>query len=206
MWGNLLHCVRTGESACERVYAKRFYDYLAQYPVVGVPFNRYMTKTSEQHTTAILDCYDFSQLRTLVDVGGGEGITLAAILKAYPTTQGILFDLPKVVRTAISLDLVGLAERCKLVGGDMQQSAPCGGDLYLIKWMLMDRSDEEAINVLRNCKEAMTDDAKILVVELVMPSDGKPSLNKIMDLQMMLLFGRGRIRTREELSSLRGLG
>jgi hypothetical protein len=202
VWGNLLHCVRTGQSACERVYVQSFYDYLAQNPVVGVPFNRYMTKTSEQHTTAILDCYDFSQVRTLVDVGGGEGGTLTAILKAYPTIQGILFDLPKVVGAAISRDAVGLAERYKLVGGDMERSVPCGGDLYLIKWVLMDRSDEKAINVLRNCKEAMTDDGKILVVEMIMPSDGKPSFSKIMDLQMMLLFGRGRIRAREEFDTL----
>jgi O-methyltransferase domain len=202
VWGNLLHCVRTGESACERVYTEHFYDYLAEHPVVGVPFNRYMTKTSEQHVAAILDSYDFSPVRTLVDVGGGEGGTLAAILKAYPTIQGILFDLPRVLRGVTSPEVAGLLERCKLVGGDMHQCVPFGGDLYLVKWVLMDRSDEGAINVLRNCKEAMSHDGKILVVEMIMPSDNKPSFSKVMDLQMMLLFGRGRIRTREEFRIL----
>lgn len=202
VWGNLLHSVRTGKSACENVYAQPFYDYIAEHPVVGVPFNRYMTKTSEQHTTAILGSYDLSQVHTLVDVGGGEGGTLAAILQMYPAIQGILFDLPKVVQAPTRIDGLGLAQRCKLVGGDMQQFVPTGGDLYLIKWVLMDRSDEEAVKLLKTCKGAMTRDGKILVVEMIMPPGNQPSFSKIMDLQMMLLFGRGRIRTREEFENL----
>jgi hypothetical protein len=202
VWGNLLHSVKTGESACEHVYATPFYEYLSQHPNVGVPFNRYMTKTSEQHNTAILKSYDFSPLRTLVDVGGGHGGTLAAILQAYPALQGILFDLPQVVEHAIPLDAAGVAERCRIVGGDMQQSAPPGGDGYLIKWVLMDRSDEQALKVLRNCREAMADEGKILVVEMVMPRGTQASFSKMMDLQMMLLFGRGCIRTEEEFRAL----
>jgi hypothetical protein len=202
VWGNLLHSVKTGESACEHLHATPFYEYLSQHPNVGVPFNRYMTKTSEQHNAAILKSYDFSQLRTLVDVGGGHGGTLAAVLKAYPALQGILFDLPQVVPHASLLDAAGVAERCKIVGGDMQHFVPAGGDGYLIKYVLMDRSDEQAVEVLRNCMEAMADNGKILVVEMVMPPGNQASFSKIMDLQMMLLFGRGRIRTEEELRAL----
>jgi hypothetical protein len=202
VWGSLLHSVKTGESACEHVHATPFYEYLAQHPNVGVPFNRFMTKTSEQHNATILTSYDFSPLRTLVDVGGGHGSTLAAILQAYPTLQGILFDLPQVVAHATLLDAAGVAERGKVVGGDMQQSVPPGGDGYLIKWVLMDRSDERAIQVLRNCREAMADGGKILVVEMVMPPGNQASFSKMMDLQMMLLFGRGGIRTEEEFRAL----
>jgi len=202
VWGNLLHTVKTGESACEGVYAVPFYEFLSQHPTVEVPFNRYMTKSSEQHVAEILKCYDFSQLRTLVDVGGGHGSTLAAILQAYPALHGILFDLPQVVAGATLLDTAGVGERCKVIGGDMQQSVPPGGDGYLIKWVLMDRSDEQAIKVLKNCMEAMANDAKILVVEMVMPPRGAASFANIMDLQMMLLFGKGCIRTEGEFRAL----
>lgn len=202
VWGNLLHTVKSGESACEHVYATPFYEYLSQHASVGVPFNRYMTKTSEQHNDAILKSYDFSPLRTLVDVGGGHGGTLTAILKAYPTLQGILFDLPEVVAHASIRVAASVGERCKIVGGDMQQSVPPGADSYLIKNVLMDRSDEQAIKVLKNCTEAMSDNGKILVVEMIMPPGNQASFSKIMDIQMMLLFGRGRIRTEEEFRVL----
>jgi len=202
VWGNLLHTVKTGESACERVYGMPFYEYLSQHPNAGVPFNRYMTKSSEQHGGAILKSYDFSQLHTLVDIGGGHGGTLAAILQAHPALHGILFDLPQVVAGATLLDAAGVGERCKVVGGDMQQSVPRGGDGYLIKWVLMDRSDEQAIKVLKNCMEAMAENGKILVVEMVMPPRGQASFANVMDLQMMLLFGKGCIRTEKEYRAL----
>jgi hypothetical protein len=202
VWGNLLHSVVTGESACEHVHDAAFYDFVSRHQNVGVPFNRYMTKTSEQHNAAILEGYDFSPLRTLVDVGGGQGRTLAAILRAYPALRGILFDLPLVVAHATPLDAADVAGRREIVGGDMQQSVPLGADGYLIKWVLMDRSDERAIEVLRNCTEAMADAGRVLVVEMVMPQDNRASFAKVMDLQMMLLFGRGRIRTEVEFRDL----
>jgi hypothetical protein len=125
-----------------------------------------------------------------------------AIPQAYTTIQGILFDLPNVVRPTTALCTAGLAPRCRLVGGDIQERVPSGGDLYLIKWVLMDRSDQAVIEVLRNCGDAMAQDGKILVVEMVMPPGNHPGFSKIMDLQMMLLFGIGRIRTSEEFDAL----
>jgi O-methyltransferase domain len=197
-WGNLLHSVKTGQSAFENVHATSFYDYLSQHPSVGVPFNRYMTKTSEQHNLSILESYDFTHCGTLVDVGGGQGGTLAAILKAYPRHRGILFDLPEVVKHARSLDEAGVSERCEVVGGDMQNSVPPGGDTYMIKWVLTDRSDERAVEVLKNCQEAMARDGKVLAIDMFMPPNSQESFSTIMDLQMMLLFGRGHIRTEQE--------
>jgi precorrin-6B methylase 2 len=203
VWGNLLYSVRTGQSACEHIHAMSFYDHLSCHPNVGVPFDRYMAKTSEQHNAAVLESYDFSSLRTLVDIGGGLGSTLAAILQAYPTLKGILFDLPQVVERATdNLSAAGVEERCKIVGGDMQQLLPAGGDGYLLKWVLMDRSDERAIEVLSNCRRVMAANGKVLAVEMIMPQDDRQSFSKIMDLQMMLLFGGGRIRTEEEFRDL----
>ena len=202
VWGDLLNCVRTGKSAFERIHNTSFYEYLSRHPSVGAPFNGYMSRTSQQHNAAILDSYDFSGLQTLVDVGGGLGGTLAAILRAYPALSGILFDLPQVVAIPVELVAAGVEGRCKVVGGDMQRYMPTGGDGYLIKWVLMDRSDEEAVEVLRNCRDAMAANGRVLVVEMIMPPGGQASFSKIMDLQMMLLFGKGCIRTEEEFRDL----
>jgi cyclopropane fatty-acyl-phospholipid synthase-like methyltransferase len=140
----------------------------------------------------------------LVDVGGGFGGTLAAILAAFPALQGVVFDLPAVADAAAALAAAGLAGRCRAEGGDMRRAVPRGGDAYLLKWVLMDQSDEQAIDVLRNCAEAMTDGGRVLAVEMTMPSDKRPSFARVMDLQMMLLFDGGRIRMEEELCGVFG--
>jgi hypothetical protein len=125
------------------------------------------------------------------------------ILTAYPTLRGVIYDLPTLVKEAArALAAAGLAHRCIATGGDMQRSVPAGGDAYLLKWVLMDRSDERAVEVLRRCAEAMEDDGRVLVVEMVMPPDNRPSFARVMDLQMLLLFGDGRIRTEVELRAL----
>jgi len=198
VWGNLMHTVKTGASAFEHVHVDSFYQFLAKRPEVGAPFNGYMTKTSEQHVAALLEAYDFSQFRTLVDVGGGHASTLAAILQACPQLHGTLFDLPQVVEGARALQAPGIAERSRRVGGDMHQSVPSGSNGYLIKWILMDRSDEAAVNVLRNCREAMADSAKVIVVETLLPRSNPSHVASLFDMQMMLLFGRGRLRSEQE--------
>jgi hypothetical protein len=202
VWGNLRHAVTTGESAFADVHAASFYAYLASHPDIGAPFNRFMTKTSEQHNAALLASYDFSAFGTVVDVGGGHGATLAAILAAYPPLRGVLFDLPQVVDQATYLAAAGLVDRCTAVGGDMEQAVPAGGDAYLLKWVLMDRPDDVAIRLLKNCAAAMGETGKIVVVDMVMPTGGSPSFSKVMDVQMLLLFGGGRLRTEAEYRDL----
>jgi hypothetical protein len=205
VWGGLLHSVRTGGSACRYVHGASFYEHLLRRPEAGDPFNRYMTKTSELHTEALLRTYDFNGIGTLVDVGGGLGGTLAAILAAYPELRGVVFDLPAVANAAVPvLAAAGLAERCRAEGGDMQRGVP-RGDAYLLKWVLMDRSDEAAVEVLRNCAETMAEGGRLLAIEMTMPPDNRPSFARVMDLQMMLLFGDGRIRTEDELRGLFGV-
>jgi C-methyltransferase len=205
VWGGMLASVSTGRSACIHVHGLPFYEHLMRYAEAGDPFNRYMAKTSEQHTEALLRAYDFGGSGTLVDVGGGLGGTLAAILTAHPTLRGVVYDLPSVAKEAAkALAAAGLADRCVASGGDMQRTVPVGGDAYLLKWVLMDRSDDGAVEVLRRCAEAMEDKGKVLVVEMAMPPDNRPSFARVMDLQMLLLFGGGRIRSEAELCALFG--
>ncbi len=202
VWGNLLHSVKTGASALEDVHKEDFYGFLAKHPDIGAPFNRYMTKTSEQHIAALLKVYDFAQFRAVVDVGGGQGGTLAAILHACPELRGTLFDLPQVVEGTTALDAEGIAGRAMRVGGDMHETMPKGSDCYLIKWVLMDRSDEDAVKVLKNCRDAMADHAKVIVVEMVLPTARPSAFAAILDVQMLLLNGRGRLRNEQQYRDL----
>ena len=159
-----------------------------------------MARTSQQHADALIRAYDFGEIKTLVDVGGGLGGTLTAILAAFPGLRGVVFDLPTVADAAITkIAAAGLERRCQAEGGDMRRAVPRGAEAYLLKWVLMDRSDEQAVEVVRNCAEAMTDCGRVLAVEMTVPPDNRPSFARVMDVQMMLLFGGGRIRTVEEL-------
>jgi cyclopropane fatty-acyl-phospholipid synthase-like methyltransferase len=199
VWGDLLQSVMTGQSACEHVHGVPFYGHLLSSPEIGETFNRFMARTSQQHADALIQAYDFGGIKTLVDVGGGLGGTLTAILAAFPRLRGVVFDLPTVADAAITkIAAAGLERRCQAEGGDMRRAVP-RGEAYLLKWVLMDRSDEQAVEVLRNCAEAMTDGGRVLAVEMTMPPDNRPSFARVMDVQMMLLFGGGRIRTAEEL-------
>ncbi len=191
-WGELLYSVQTGEQG----YQKRF----------GVPFFQYMTERPERHaiydaammvhgifeTEPMLDAYDFSAFRTVVDVGGGHGRMLAAILNRHPAVEGILFDLPAVAdrsRTIIS-DL-GLSERCRIVGGDFFSSVPAA-DAYVLRHIVHDWDDKDAVAILRNCRDAMNPGGRVLVVETVIPPLNEPCFGKWLDLMMLIVGGRER--------------
>ena len=200
-WGDFRHGVMTGESAFERLHGAPFYTYMARHPQVGAHFNRWMTRSSELDNAAVVASYDFSPFRTVVDVGGGQGATLAAILRAYPSLRGVLFDLPSVVAHPAPLEAAGIAERCEVVGGDMLQSVPRGGDAYVIKMVFTGEADERAVKTLRNCAEAVAEGGRIVVVDIVLPPGDEPHPGRVMDLLMLTLF-RGRIRTEAEFRAL----
>jgi hypothetical protein len=202
VWGHLMHSVKTGGSAFEHAHKEVFFEFLSKHPEVSAPYNRYMTKTSGQHIEALLKAYDFSQFRSLVDVGGGHGATLAAILLACPQLRGVLFDLPSVVEGAKALEPIAIAERVTRVGGDMHRMIPSGSDGYLIKWVLMDRSDDDVITVLKNCRDALEEGGKIIVVDLLLPKGKLPVFPALLDVQMMLLSGSAHLRDEDEYRSL----
>jgi hypothetical protein len=201
-WGQLRRSIMTGESAFEHAHGESFYEYVARHPDVGGPYNRSMTRQSEQHNTAVVAGYDFSPFGTVVDVGGGQGSTLAAILQADPTVRGILFDLPHVVEHAAPLRAPGVAGRAEAVGGDMLAAVPAGGDCYLLKRVLLGESDETAATILRNCAEALGERGKVLVVEMVMQPGNEPSVSKAFDIRMLMLHRGGRVRTEAEFRRL----
>jgi hypothetical protein len=198
--GSLLETLRSGEPAFVKLHNATVYEYLAEHPEPVAVFNRFMTTQSNLHNAAIVDAYDFSGIRTLVDIGGGHGATLTAVLRRYPTMKGILFDLPEIVAPA-RLDTSELAARCEAVGGDMLKSVPPGGDAYVIKRVMMDRLDDDAGTILRNCLSAMNVEGKILVVDPMLPAHSEPHPNWLTDMISLTITG-GRCRTEAEFRNL----
>jgi DNA-binding transcriptional ArsR family regulator len=201
-WGQLLGSVRTGEPGFVLAHGMSTYDFLAQHPELRTSFDRWMTRQSDQHNAAIVAAYDFSPFHTVADIGGGQGSTLAALLKANPSLHGILLDLPQVVAHPVPLETAGVMDRCEVMGGDMLQEVPAGADAYLVKRVLMIFGDEQAIRVLRSCAEAMRDGGRMLVVEMVLPRGNEPDASKPFDLLMLLANKGGRIRTEAEFREL----
>jgi hypothetical protein len=201
-WGALLHSVRTGENAFRHVYGEDVWSYRARNPDVSAAFDSAMTALSRSVTVAVLSAYDFSPFTTIVDVGGGRGALLAAILAQHPQARGVLFDQPHVVAGAAEvLDASGVAGRCDTVGGSFFDSVPGGADAYLLKYIIHDWEDEPASAILQTCRRAMRADSRLLVIERVIgpPNEGAPA--KFSDLNMLVSPG-GLERTGEEFASL----
>jgi hypothetical protein len=198
----LLHSVQTGRPAFERVHGVDFFTFLARDATAAAVFNAAMTSRSVQENNAIAAACDFSGLGTIIDVGGGRGSLLAAILRANPGLRGILFDRPQVVAEAShQLEAAGLGGRCAVVAGDFFVSVPAGGDAYIVKRVIHDWDDEHAGAILRNCHRAMPEHGRLLVIELVLPPGNDPSLGKLFDLLMLVDLG-GRERTEADYRTI----
>ncbi len=201
-WGRLRDTVMTGEPGFVLAHGMPTYDYLAQNPELGATFDRWMTRQSDQHNAAIVAAYDFARFRTVADIGGGEGSTLAAILRANTSLRAILLDVPKVVTHPTPLRVAGVYDRCEIVGGDMLQGVPSGADAYILKRVLMIWGDEQATQVLQNCAAVLPRDGRVLAVEIVMPPRNEPSPATAFDVLMLLAHKGGRIRTEAEFRDL----
>jgi hypothetical protein len=201
-WAELPYTIRTGRPAFEKVFGMSAFEYFWTHQKALKEFNDSMTSSSAFSSEAVLNSYDFSAISKLVDVGGGQGLLLASILKKYPRMKGVLLDVPIVVEEArVLIDSYGVADRCERVGGDFFESVPEGGDAYIMKFILHDWNDEQCISILKNCHNAMQAGGKVLVVEMVLPEGNEPSIGKFLDLQM-LLYTPGCERTETEYRML----
>ena len=200
-WGKLLHSARTGEPGFQRCFGMPFFQYMLEHPGRHSVYDDAMTTIHGAETEPLLDACDFAGCGTVVDVGGGQGLLLAALLSRCPSAQGILFDMPVVAeRARPTIAALGLESRCRVAGGDFFHSVPRGADAYLLRHILHDWEDAAAVRILQNCREAMIKDGRVLVAEMVIPPGNAPAFAKWLDL-MMLLVG-GRERTQEEYAAL----
>jgi len=201
-WGHLLDTVRTGRTAFDSVFGEPVFDYLGKHPDESAVFNEGMTGFSSNIAPAVAEAYDFAAFKTVVDVGGGHGVLLTTILRAYPGVSGVVFDAPHVVTGAEdAIRKAGLAGRCRAVGGDFFQGVPAGGDAYLMKHIIHDWPDDKAATILRNCREGVNPGGKLLLVEMVIAPGDAGDLGKIIDLEM-LVIASGRERTEAEYRQL----
>jgi hypothetical protein len=201
-WGELLYSVQSGKSAFEKVYGKPIFDFFSEHPETGKLFDQAMTGVHGRETEAMLEAYDFTGIRTLADIGGGNGSVITAILRRYPAMQGVLFDLPGVVeRAKANIEAAGLEGRCRVVACNFFEGVPPGADAYFMRHIIHDWDDDKSITILRNCRQAMSQGGKLLVVEGVVPPGNEPAISKFFDLAMMVLPG-GMERTEDEYRQL----
>ena len=202
MFGELMHSVKTGATAQDKACGAELFEYLANNPEDAKVFNRAMTSHSLAAVPAIVEGYDFSSIGKLVDIGGGQGILLAGILKANPQAQGILFDMPSVIAGESGLlEKEGVTARVEKNSGDFFQSVPADADAYVMKHIIHDWDDEQSIKILQNIHSAMNENGKVLIVEMVVPEGNELSPSKILDLQMLIGTG-GKERTEKEYRKL----
>ncbi len=201
-WADLLASVRTGEPAFARRFGMSVWEYRSSRRDLDAVFNEAMTSWTKEVANAVVSAYDFSGVQTVIDIGGGHGLLLASILRAYSNVTGVLLDLPRVIEGARPiLEAAGVADRCQTLGQDFFQRIPDGGDAYVLAQVLHDWDDERCAAILKNCRQAMHPAAKLLVIEQVLPSDSRASFANWLDLHMLIMHG-GRERTQSEYAAL----
>ena len=189
IWTRLADAVRTGEPNAPKVLGKDLFEYLPDDPEFAAIFNQAMTSTSSVLEAAVLAAYDFTKFGVIADIGGGHGRLLSSILAAAPDARGVLFDLPEAVAGAQPmLTAHGVAERVTVTGGSFFESVP-SADAYVMKNVIHDWPDDQAIAILGNIKAAARPGATLLLLEMVIPDHDREFLGHYADLEMLVMAG-----------------
>jgi hypothetical protein len=201
-WGELLYSVQTGQGSFRKVFGEGVFDFLGKHPEQAKVFDAAMTSIHGRETALMVDAYDFAPFKTLCDVGGGNGRTIATVLQRHSHLQGTLFDLPHVVERAKPiLNEAGVGDRCQFVGGNFFEQIDVRADAILMRHIIHDWDDEKCITILKNCRAALNPGGKVLVVESVVPTGNEPGFVKWLDLTM-LTIPEGKERTADEYREL----
>lgn len=196
-WGALDESVRSGVTAFDHVYGKPAFDWFSEHPDHAELFSRAMESTTRILEAALLASWAPPPFEVAVDVGGSRGTLVSTLLARNPEARGILFDLPDIV-AAVRPSLSD--PRIEAVGGNFFESVP-EGDLYLLKLILHDWTDEQSETILRNIRSAIRPGGRLAIIENVLPEQVGPSPGYLMDLNMMVMTG-GRERTATEFGAL----
>ncbi len=205
-WGDVLHSIQTGETAFEHQFGMDVWQYRAMHPEQSAVFDEAMASLISVINQAILVSYDFSTIRNIVDVGGGNGGLLIYLLNGNPNMSGVVFDSPHVAERAKSrIEAAKLTDRCTSVGGDFFVSVPGGGDAYILSRVIHDWDDEHSIAILKNCRSVMSEGHKLLLMERVVPTeiDHSTKTQSVTgsDLNMLVIVG-GQERSEAEYRTL----
>ncbi|MFJ3963593.1 methyltransferase [Streptomyces sp. NPDC090036] len=203
-WEHLDSSVRTGETAFDSVFGTDFFSHLARHPELATDFNAAMSQVASETAAVLPWAFDFGRFASVTDVGGGSGTLLAAVLEAHPHLAGVVFDTADgLAEAAKTLARHGLDERCTVIAGDFFQSVPQGTDVYLVKSVLHDWTDAQAVTILRHCRQVLPPDGVVLIVEPVLPEvvGAQDEGTYLSDLNMMVNVG-GRERTRADFEEV----
>ena len=192
--------VETGRPAMTFSHGGTLFEYFAEHPDEGAEFDARLAVINAAEPRAVTEAYAFAGVNRLVDVGGGNGAFLAEVLRSNAALHGVLFDLPRTVAHP-SAELAKLAGRCQITAGDFFEAVPAGADAYLLSHIVHDWPEPQAIAILTRVREAIAPSGRLLIVELVMPSDDTPHPARMLDIVMLLLTG-GEERTEDEYAEL----
>jgi hypothetical protein len=191
----LLGSVQTGKIAFDQIYGCNYWEFLRRNPSPAAIFNETMRSITGPMTPAIAAAYDWSRFPVIADIGGGIGTQLVDILNAHPSCRGILHDQPDVVAVAISHD------RIERIGGSFFESVPAGADAYLLRMVIHDWPETEALAILKTVRQAMKPASYLVLIEMVIPETSEYTYGKWLDLHMLVLAG-GRERSITEYREL----
>jgi ubiquinone/menaquinone biosynthesis C-methylase UbiE len=201
-WGQLIYSLQTGKPAFDHVYGKPIFDYLAEHPEAARVFDAAMTAVHGSETAQMLAAYDFSGVKTLADIGGGNGSLITMVLQRYPQLKGILYDIDHVVaRAKPRLEAAGVADRCQIIAGNFFESVPKGADTYLMRHIIHDWDEARCIQILKHVRAVLPAGGKLLLIEAVVPTGNEPSFGKLIDINMLVMPG-GKERTADEYKAL----
>ncbi|GAA2778007.1 methyltransferase [Crossiella cryophila] len=197
--------LRTGRAAFPEVFGREVFEHFAADPELAALYNSAMGQPTRHIANTLPELYDFTRYTSITDVGGGNGSLLICLLHRFPALRGLVFDTQAAIPEAAEVvRQAGLSDRCGTQAGDFFTEVPRGADLFVLKWILHDWDDEQAVRILANCRAALPDHGRILIVDEVLPERGNPIQPRdpgLTDIRMMVLYG-GRERTRAEFEQL----
>src|SRR5919204_217021 len=202
-YGELLYSVQTGQPGFDHAYGMSVFDYTARHPDAMAIFGKMLIDFHGPEVAAVAAAYSLSDAKTVVDVGGGSGNLLAALLEANPKLTGTVFERPPVAEAAIQwLHAAGLSHRSDVLEGDFFESVPTGGDVYVLSHVIHDWDETHCLTLLGNCRRAIAPGGRLLIVETVLPGRNEPSPGRLLDLIMLVNSPRGQERTLDEYRDL----
>lgn len=204
-WELLDDSVRTGDVAFDTVFGKDFFSHLKELPELSSEFNAAMSRAAQATAAVLPHAFDFGRFSKVTDIGGGDGTVLSGVLREHPTLTGVIYDTGEgLAQAAATLERQGLTTRCSLVTGDFFRSVPEGADVYLMKSILHDWTDEQAVTILSHCRRTLPPTGRVLIVEPVLPDVVDPEtdgLTYLTDLNMLVNVG-GRERTQADFEDV----
>jgi len=201
-YAHFTDCLRTGSDGVTKAYGKDIWQVLEAHPAQLDVFQKAMTSNSSGSVLAIVEAYDFSGIKRIADVGGGHGLLLASILRAYPAMKGILFDRPEVVGSLPKTAFAGLEGRATVDGGSFFECVPDGCDAYIMKHIIHDWDDEHCRTILRLMREKLPKNGRVLVCDMVVTDEPGPTPAKMLDIEMLAMTVGGKERTEAEFAEL----